>query len=174
MARAGEVKGLQKTLRELRKFNPDLVKELKKDLTKQAQPIFAATAARMPEVAASHWGSKGRTGYSRARAIRGLKVSVRAAKRVKGMTGSYASINLTQSNAGGAIWDQAGSRGKYKPPRQRGIAFNEALTRSSGGYEAQRGLWPSVVARRSEIEMNFRLSIDRTSRIVNLRMQQRI
>ena len=173
MARAGEVKGLQQTLRELRKFNPDLVKELKKDLTKQAQPIFAATAARMPEVAASHWGSKGRTGYSRSRAIGGLKVSVRAAKRVKGMTGSYASINLTQSNAGGAIWDQAGSRGKYKPPRQRGIAFNEALTRSSG-YKAQRGLWPSVVARRSEIEMNFRLSIDRTSRIVNLRMQQRI
>jgi hypothetical protein len=97
---------MQQTLRELRKFNPDLLKELKKDLTKQAQPIFADTAARMPEVAASHWGSKGRTGYSRARAIRGLKVSVRAAKRVKGMTGSYASINLTQSNAGGAIWDQ--------------------------------------------------------------------
>lgn len=172
MAR-NEIRGMQKTLRELRKFNPDLLKELKKDLTKQARPIFAATAARMPEVAASQWGSRGRIGYSRSRAIGGLKVSVRAAKRVEGMRGSYASINLYQANAGGAIWDQAGSRGKYKPPRQRGIAFNEALTRS-GGYKAQRGLWPSVVARRSEIEMNFRLSIDRTARIVNLRMQQRI
>lgn len=172
MAR-NEIRGMQKTLRELRKFNPDLLKELKKDLTKQAQPIFAATAARMPEVAASQWGSKGRTGYSRARAIRGMKVSVLSAKRVKGISGSYASINLTQSNAGGAIWDQAGSRGNYQPPRQRGVAFNAALTRSTG-RGAQRGLWPSVVARRSEIEMNFRLSIDRTSRIVNLRMQQRI
>jgi hypothetical protein len=172
MAR-NEIRGMQQTLRELRKFNPDLLKELKKDLTKQAQPIFADTAARMPEVAASQWGSKGRTGYSRARAIRGMKVSVRAAKRVKGIRGSYASINLTQSNAGGAIWDQAGSRGNYQPPRQRGLAFNAALTRSTG-RGAQRGLWPSVVARRSEIEMNFRLSIDRTARIVNLRMQQRI
>jgi hypothetical protein len=172
MAR-NEIRGMQQTLRELRKFNPDLLKELKKDLTKQAQPIFTATAARMPEVAASHWGSKGRTGYSRARAAGGLKVSIRAAKRVKGIRGSYASINLTQSNAGGAIWDQAGSRGKYQPPRQRGIAFDAALNRSTG-RKAQRGLWPSVVAQRSKIEMNFRLSIDRTARIVNLRMQQRI
>ena len=173
MAR-NEIRGMQQTLRELRKFNPDLLKELKKDLTKQAQPIFAATAARMPEVAASGWGYRGRTGYSRARAARGLKVSIRTTNRVKGIRGSYASINLYQANAGGAIWDQAGSAGKYLPPRQRGIAFDRAITKSTGGQEAQRGLWPSVVARRSAIEMNFRLSIDRTSRIVNLRMQQRI
>lgn len=171
MARAVEVRGLQDTLRELRKFNPDLLKELKKDLTKQAQPIFTEAARRLPDVAAPNWGSKGRTGYSRNRAARGYKVSIRASKRVKNMNGSMAVINLTQTNAGGAIWDQAGSRGNYSPPVQRGAQFVRQLDRSSGN--AQRGLWPASVSRRKDITREFQASITRLERVTNERLARR-
>lgn len=169
---AQQIQGLQRTLRELGKFNPDLLRELKKDLTRQAKPIFADAARRMPDVAAPHWGSKGRTGYSRSRAANGMKVSVRASRRVKGMKGSMAVVNLTQSNAGGAIWDQAGSRGRYTPPQQRGEQFVRHLDRSTG-KGAQRGLWPASVNRLDEIRREFTFSIKKTEREVNLRLARR-
>jgi hypothetical protein len=169
---ARQIEGLQQTLRDLRKFSPELLKELKKDLTRQAQPIFADAARRMPDRPAPNWGSKGRTGYSRARAASGMKVSVRASKRVKDMKGSMAVINLTQTNAGGAIWDQAGARGKYSPPQQRGAQFVEHLNRSTG-KKAQRGLWPASVGRRDEIRRDFSGSIRKTEREINLRLARR-
>jgi hypothetical protein len=100
-----------------------------------------------------------------------MKVSVRASKRVKEVRGSMAVVNLTQSNAGGAIWDQAGSRGKYQPPVQRGEAFVRQLDRSSG--KAQRGLWPATVARRKTIVRDFESSIRKTEREVNRRLARR-
>ena len=157
MARAQEVKGLQQTLRLLREFDKELVKDLKKDLTKKAQPIFIDARSRVPDVALSGWSKKGRLGYSPARARSGMKVSVSAAKRVKGMKGSMASVNLYQGNAAGAIFDQAGQRGKYSPPVQRGQAFVEALNRKHG--KAQRALWPAAVGKLPEIRRSFIVSI---------------
>jgi hypothetical protein len=166
---ASNVKGLQEVLRELRKFNPDLLKELKDDMQKQAAPIIKAASARVPEVPASGWKNKGRTGFSKAKTTRGMKVSMRASKRVKGTRGSYAVVELVQSNAAGAIWDQAGTRGKYSPPVQRGAAFVDALTRSSG--KPQRGLWPASVGRRRDIAKAFEKSIRQTERKANMRMR---
>ena len=166
---ANEVKGLQTVLRELREFNPDLLKELKKDLQEQAQPIIKAASARIPDVPARGWSSSGRIGFNKARVTRGMKVSLRASKRVKGVGGSYAVVELVQSNAAGAIWDQAGTRGDYKPPAQRGINFVDALNRSSG--RAQRGLWPASVGRRKDIEKSFEASIRATERKANARMR---
>jgi hypothetical protein len=166
---ATNVKGLQQVLRELRKFNPDLLKELREDLKDQAQPIIKDAGRRMPERAARGWASRGRTGYSRDRAARGLKVSLRASRRVEGMRGSYAVVEIYQGNAGGAIWDQAGTRGNYKPPTQRGAAFVDALTRSSG--KPQRGLWPASVGKRKAIAKDFERSIREAERKANARMR---
>ena len=157
MARAQEVEGLQKTLRLLREFDKDLVKDLKKDLTKKAQPIFSDARSRIPDRALSGWSNKGRLGYSPARARSGMKVSVRLSKRVRGMKGSMASVSLSQGNAAGAIFDQAGQRGKYSPPVQRGAAFVDALNRKHG--KAQRALWPAAVGKLPEIRRSFIASI---------------
>ena len=97
-------------------------------------------------------------GYSPARARSGMKVSVRLSKRVRGMKGSMASINLSQGNAAGAIFDQAGQRGKYSPPVQRGAAFVDALNRKYG--KAQRALWPAAVGKLPQIRRAFIMSID--------------
>jgi hypothetical protein len=172
MARTREVKNLQATLKQLAKFNPELLKELKKDLTQQAKPIFADVARRMPQQATPNWGATGRTGYSRDRAMRGLKVSVRSSRRVRGTKGSMAVINLTNTNAGGAIWDQAGSRGNYSPPVQRGQQFVRHLDRSTG-RGAQRGLWPASVSRLDEIRDEFTSSIRKTEREINMTLARR-
>ena len=157
MARAREVEGLQKTLRLLREFDKDLVKDLKKDLTKKAQPIFSDARSRIPDRALSGWSNKGRLGYSPARARSGMKVSVRASKRVRGMKGSMASISLSQGNAAGAIFDQAGQRGNYTPPVQRGAAFVSGLNKHGN---AQRVLWPAAVGKLPDIRRAFIMSIE--------------
>ena len=168
-AGANEVRGLQTVLRELREFNPDLLKELKKDLQEQAQPIIKAASARVPDVPASGWSQSGRVGFAKTRVTRGMKVSMRASKRIKGVRGSYGVVELVQSNAAGAIWDQAGTRGNYKAPTQRGINFVDALNRSSG--KAQRGLWPASVGRRKDIAKAFEATIRAAERKANARMQ---
>lgn len=166
---AVEVRGLQAVLRELRKFNPDLLKDLKKDIEAQAQPIIKAASARVPEKPARGWSRSGRVGFSKARVVRGMRVSMRSSKRMRGIRGSYAVIEIVQSNAAGAIWDQAGTRGRYTVPTQRGINFVDALNRSSG--KAQRGLWPASVGRRRDIAKAFEASIRAAERKANARMQ---
>ena len=156
---AVEVEGLPQVLKAIRDFTPDLNKRLRKDLTEQAQPIIKAAAARMPERPTSGWGQKGRTGFSRARAQSGMKVSLRASKRIRGVRGSYAVVEIVQNNAGGAIWDQAGTRGNYQPPTQRGAAFVAALNATGG--RPQRGLWPASVGRRKDIARSFEATIEK-------------
>jgi hypothetical protein len=168
-ASANEVRGLQTILRELRQFNPDVLKELRKDLQDQAQPIIKAAGARVPEPATSGWSDRGRTGFRKSSVMSGMKVSLRASKRVKGVRGSYAVVELVQSNAAGAIWDQAGTRGNYKAPTQRGINFVDALNRSGG--KAQRGLWPASVGRRKDIAKAFEATIRAAERKANAKMQ---
>jgi hypothetical protein len=156
-------------LRELRKFNPDLLKELRNDLKQQSEPIIKAAGARIPDVPASGWGSTGRLGFSKSKAMTGMKVSMRSSRRVSGMRGSYAVVEIVQGNAAGAVWDQAGTRGRYTPPTQRGKSFVDALNRSSG--KAQRGLWPASVGRRTKISKAFESSIREAERKANARMR---
>ena len=169
---ATEVKGLQQVLRELRKFNPDILKEVRKDMKDQAQPIIRAAASRIPAQPASGWKSGGRLGWNKAKAVRGMKVSLRSSKRIRGVRGSYASVELVQSSAPGAVWDQAGQRGNYKAPVQRGANFVDALTRSSG--KAQRGLWPASVGKRKDLGKAFEKTIRAAERKANARMAARI
>ena len=157
MARAQEVKGMQKSLRVLREFDKNLIKDLKKDLTKKAQPIFDEARSKVPDVALSGWSKNGRLGYSAARVKSGLRVSVRASRRVRGMQGSMASISLYQGNAAGAIFDQAGQRGNYTPPVQRGAAFVSGLNKHGN---AQRVLWPAAVGKLPDIRRAFIMSIE--------------
>lgn len=62
MGRVKEVDGLQMTLRILRDFDKALIKDLKKDLTKKAEPIFADARSRIPDRALSGWSKTGRLG----------------------------------------------------------------------------------------------------------------
>lgn len=163
------VRGLQETLRELRKFHPDLLKELRKDLRKTADPIVKDARSRVPAQPASGWREGGRIGFKQSKARSGYKLRMRSSARVSGMKGSAATIDLVQNNAAGAIWDQAGQRGNYKPPTQRGAAFVDALTRSSG--KAQRGLWPASVGKRKDLARAFEASIRDAERKANLRMK---
>jgi hypothetical protein len=168
--RGHEVKGLQATLKVMRQFDKSLLKELKKDLTREAQPIFADARSRMPSQPTSHWGSGGRLGWSQTRAQSGFKVSVGVTKRVRGMKGSFAAISLYQANAAGALFDQAGQRGKYKPPVQRGAAFVARLDRDSG--KAQRGLWPASLGKMNDVRAAFIRSIHELELVANARMKQ--
>jgi hypothetical protein len=80
-----------------------------------------------------------------------------------------ASIDLVQGNAAGAIWDQAGQRGNYTPPVERGRNFVGALNRSSG--KAQRGLWPASVGKRRDLAREFEATIRAAERKANARMR---
>lgn len=171
MGRVKEVEGLQMTLRILRDFDKSLIKDLKKDLTKKAEPIFADARSRIPDRALSGWSKTGRLGYSPARVRRGFKVSVITAKRVEGMKGSMAMIRLYQANAGGAVFDQAGQRGKYKPPTQRGIAMVNRLDHDYG--KAQRALWPAAVGKLPELRHAFQASINHQEMIYNQKLKMR-
>ena len=138
---AQEIIGLTQTLDLLRRMDKELLKQAQKELKKTVQPIIMDARARLPEVAASGWSRTGRVGYSRGRASRGLRAQI-GRDRVPGFSGRTTILRAVQSNPGGAIFDNAGSRGNYSPPVQRGAGLVKALNKHG---RAQRSLWPAAL-----------------------------
>jgi hypothetical protein len=112
-----DVYGVRETLAELRKYEPETFKAIKKDLLLSAQPAAAAVGSEFPDKPLRNWHtSGGRRGkaemppYSGVSAKSKVKV-VLVSKRPTGQQ-KYGLIRLQQMDAGGAVFDFAGSATK--------------------------------------------------------------
>lgn len=166
----GAVIGLNETMKILRKADKVLYKEARKEVIKSADPIVKDARARLMPQAPENWrGWRG--GYSRGAASRGIRARLRN-ERVTGFTVTRTIFEVVQNNAGGAIYDNAGSRGNYTPPVQRGANFVDKLDRLSG-YSAQRALWPAAVKNRDKVHDSFKRATFNMADVLNEELARR-
>jgi hypothetical protein len=124
--------GVRETLAELKRYEPEMYKELIKNLINSAQPAARAVGAMFPDEPLMNWHtSGGRKGPSRFPPYNGSA----AKSRVKPVTsiarprgvGTYGLLRLQQMDAGAQIFDSAGSatagrRGRGASAGQKFIA----------------------------------------------------
>jgi hypothetical protein len=166
-----DVHGVPETLAELRKYEPETFKAIKKDLILSAQPAANAVGADFPDKPLRNWHtSGGRRGkaelpaYSGVSAKSKVKVVV-VSKRPRGQA-KYGLIRLQQMDAGGAVFDFAGSAtkgdiGKGSTSSQRFISnldsSSNSVQRTSGNRS--RVMFTSTRKHLPLIEKAIELSI---------------
>jgi hypothetical protein len=170
VATYGVVLGVNETLATLKKMEPEMYKQSRKEVVKTAEPIIKTARSRLMDQSPKNWGNW-RGGYTRGAASRGIRPQLRQ-ERVTGFTGRRLIFRVVQNNAGGAIYDNAGSRGNYTTPTQRGVNFVDKLTRSSG-YRAQRSLWPAAVKHRDEVHAAFKTAAFNMEDVINQELRSR-
>ena len=110
-----DVYGVRETLAELRKYEAETFKRIKKDLIQSAQPAADAVGREFPDEPLMNWHTSGGRlqsksnlpPYNGASAKRKVKVVV-STKRPRNMN-QYGLIRLQQMDAGGQVYDSAGS-----------------------------------------------------------------
>ena len=167
-----EVYGVRETLAELRKYERETFNRISSDLKTSAQPAAAAVGRAFPDEPLMNWHtSGGRLGsksnlppYNGASAKRKVKVVV-STKRPRGMN-QYGLIRLQQMDAGGQVYDSAGSvtkakRGASASAGQKFIANldKRAVIQSSGEKYRSRIMYPFTKKNLPLIEKAVEVSI---------------
>ena len=141
-----EVFGIRDAVKDLKKLEPALFKEFRKEAGTALKPIVLDAQATLNNAGpaplsgmARKWAPNGRQifPYVQTKAVRGVKVSLRPSKA--------AFLSVQQKDAAGAIFDIAG--------RATTNRFGEALTRRFG--RASRGMWPAAEAKENEVRSNL-------------------
>ena len=171
------VDGLNTLFREIRKFEPALVKATQAQmrdrmgapLQRTAGQIVKNSLYRYGDRPASGWTQRGGLGWNTNRVIKGFKVS--AQRSYQKQTHTWAVATFYQQNRAGALFDWAGRNGSHvgkgKPGRgqrdldaaanrRRGVAFvnnMQAAIRfgSIKGSKYSRTVFPALVRERETI-----------------------
>jgi hypothetical protein len=166
-----DVYGVRETLAELRKYDAETFKRIKKDLIESAKPAAAAVGREFPDEPLMNWHtSGGRLGskskfppYNGASAKRKVKVVV-VSTTPRGMN-QYGLIRLQQMDAGGQVYDSAGSvtkaaRGASASAGQKFIANLDKRTKQSAGQGFRsRVMYPQTKKNLPLIEKAVEVSI---------------
>ena len=140
-----EVCGIRDAVKELKKLEPALFKEFRKEAGTALKPIVLDAQATLNSAGpaplsgmARKWAPKGRQifPYVQTKAVRGVKVSLRPSKA--------AFLTVQQKDASGAIFDIAGRSSPNK--------FGEALNKYG---KASRSMWPAADAKENEVRSNL-------------------
>jgi len=140
-----EVFGIRDAVKELKKLEPALFKEFRKEATTALKPIVLDAQATLNNAGpaplsgmARKWAPKGRQifPYVQTKAVRGVKVSLRPSKA--------AFLTVQQKDASGAIFDIAGRSNQNK--------FGEALNKYG---KASRSMWPAADAKETQVRSNL-------------------
>jgi hypothetical protein len=149
-----EIYGVREALRELGTIDPKLRLKAVGKIKGASGELLAAARENYPsdtqlQESLPGWQKKGRLGYSKATADKGVQVQVGGRSRGN----AYAIVTIIQKNAGGALFDIAGlrdgtqgggstdKRGRPRQPQQS-EAFLRQLDSDFG--KAQRGMWRSI------------------------------
>ena len=140
-----EVFGIRDAVKELKKLEPALFKEFRKEAGTALKPIVLDAQATLNNAGpaplsgmARKWAPKGRQifPYVQTKAVRGVKVSLRPSKA--------AFLTVQQKDASGAIFDIAGRSSPNK--------FGQALNKYG---KASRSMWPAADAKENEVRSNL-------------------
>lgn len=168
-----DVSGLAEVVRELRKIQPELAKELPKAMKVVGQPLIAEARTLLPTpTPLSNWGN-----WTLARESGGDRNWTRKAYSgitVKSNTGAPRGRNridlleLIQKDAAGAIYENAGRRVQTNDPR--GLRFIDNLNAKHG--PSPRYLWPAVEKNLRYLNDSVQDAVDRWLRDFEERVER--
>ena len=166
-----DVYGVRETLAELRKYERGAYVIIEKDLKQSAKPAADAVGREFPAEALLNWHtSGGRKGKARLPEYNGAaaKSKVRVAVSTKKPTGvsQHGLIRLQQSDAGGQIYDSAGSvtsggRGAGASAGQKFVSNldKHLKVKSKSGKYRSRVMYPATEKHLPLIEKAIEISI---------------
>jgi hypothetical protein len=164
-----EVHGLRETLAELRKYEPELFKEMRSDLMTSSGPLTSAVGSNFPALPLKNWHtSGGRRGekrmppYNRSSAVKGIKPVLITGGRRNGI------LRIEQKDAGGQVYDSAG--GRSSDSRFVKNLDKRSLIKSNPPRSRSRVMYSSVAEHMNLVEYN----INRIIKKVDQRIQTRI
>ncbi len=177
-----DVYGVRETLAELRKYEVETFKRIKKDLIQSAQPAANAVGREFPDEPLANWHSSGdRRGkarmppYSGSAAKSKVKVAV-VSKRPTGQQ-KYGLMRLQQMDGGAQVYDSAGSvtAGGQGSMASAGSKFISNLdkhltTKSRQGRTRSRVMYPATKKHLPLIEKAIEDSIRRIDGEVQKRL----
>ena len=152
-----DVYGVRETLAELRKYEVETFKTIKKDLLLSAQPAAVAVGREFPDEPLANWHSSGGRletksnlpPYSGSAARSKVKVAV-VTKQPRGQS-QYGLIRLQQMDGGGQVYDSAGSvtaggQGSMATAGQKFISNldKHLTTKSRQGRYRSRVMYPAT------------------------------
>ena len=161
-----DITGLKGLLENLRRYDRDLYKEVANELKTAAQPLANRVGAAFPaRPPLSGWHQRGRVGeaelpgYDGGRARTGVKPIVYSGNKF--VNKNVGILRLQQMNAGGAVYDGAGSA----MAKRRGDRFirnldKHSAIKSSGNGRRSRVMFPTTKKNMPIIEDAVRKAID--------------
>jgi hypothetical protein len=166
-----DVYGVRETLAELRKYEVETFKTIKKDLMLSAQPAAVAVGREFPDEPLMNWHSSGdRKGkarmppYSVSAARSKVRVAV-VTKQPRGQS-QYGLIRLQQMDGGAQVYDSAGSvtaggQGSMATAGQKFISNldKHLTTKSRQGRYRSRVMYPATQKHLPLIENAVEVSI---------------
>ena len=163
-----DVYGVRETLAELRKYERETYVTIEKDLKSSAKPAADSVGRDFPDKPLANWHtSGGRKGKSRLPQYNGgaakSRVSVAVSTKKPTGSGQHGLLRLQQTDAGGQIYDTAGSAigGGGANAGQRFVANLDKHSRvkSRGGRYRSRVMYPSTKKYLPLIEKAVEVSI---------------
>jgi hypothetical protein len=161
-----KVQGLDQTIRRLKKLEPDYVKEMNRQIRKEAAPTIKSIKDYLKFIDSDLTpfnssggksgigrgelvaGRGGATEWNKQLILRGIRFKIGGPKRKAQMGNkAYSMFSIIQANPAGAIYDNAGSRNLGKPANK----FNENLAAEDVPHTAgerkgrtgpSRYMWP--------------------------------
>lgn len=168
-----EVHGLRELLVELRKYDKTLYKQIADRLIATAQPVANKIGSAYPNMPLERWHSSGgrletkskMPPYNATAVKRGVKPIITTGRALGGKVGI---MRMEQKNAGGAVYDAAGSRGGVG---RAGAQFIKNLDKhssknSTSGRTRSRILFPLTKAYIPEIQAQVRIAIEETNTMI--------
>ena len=173
---AAEAQGLADAIKTLGKVDPELKKQLVKEMKTAADPLVALARSLVPDATPlSGWGNwKG--GWNTAKVRRGIKVSQRnTAQRGTGgkREETIRLLALISSSAPGAIYDmagRAGGGGRGSENADRGRAMIEKLDEID---RSSRTLWPAAERKLGDVQKAVRDAIEEMEQTLQKELEAR-
>jgi len=161
-----EVRGLQESLRELRRLDPELRKEIGRDIQRLVKPVAQEINRSIPTTAPlSGMNHAGRTGWVNRRnvAVRTDTRRPRRAPSERPGTSTVSVVKIATRGAPVAITDMAGRAGGNQS--RRGAAYQRpnfaaALT-TALGRPASRYVWADLESKTTDLENELRAIVKR-------------
>ena len=171
------IRGVDSTMKTLRKINPTLEKQSKKRIKSDIKPMVNAARALVPkQTPLSGWKVQGSPGTGTERsgtarfpswspsASRRINSSIRRGKK-QGYKGKMLLVSMKQTDGAGTVFDIAGRRNP-------GNKLDRSL-RKAGYGSASRSMWAAADKHLPTVQRSVEASIRETERILNRELRLR-
>jgi hypothetical protein len=163
--------GLSETLRYMKSYEKEAYKTIQRDLKTIATPIAVKVGQGFPSKAMTRWKGTGRYNgtarnksgfpkYSQAAAVKSVKPAQSAGKKKAGV---HPILRLEQKDAGGAVFDSAGSKSSNRFVKNLDT-YGEIKGSSQVGAYRSRVLFPATQGELPAVQLQLKVVLDQVNR----------